>query len=184
VGLEGRTCGLRVWSEGAGQGTVRFLSCAFPSLCIPSFPVVSRSFMGMTRGHHRVWRCHFDPTMRGWSPDSVSFPLDSEPGLLQLRGFTAGSRFTQEESTRGYQPRATAPRPSVTYSNTVKLLSWHDVGVAGHDLLQLAQAVGDRPDQPERPPGLSQPRSHPASGSSARSKMNGNSGSMTNLPQD
>jgi hypothetical protein len=45
----------------------------------------------------------------------------------------------------------------VTYSNPVKLLTWHDVGVAGHDLLQLAQAVGYRPDQPERPPGLSQP---------------------------
>jgi len=59
-GFEPRTCGLRVWSEVAGQGVVRALSCASASQGNASFPIVSRSFTGMTRGAGRVARCHID----------------------------------------------------------------------------------------------------------------------------
>jgi hypothetical protein len=64
-GLEPRTCGLRVWSEGAGQSAACHLSWVFASLEYPSFPIVSRSFTGMRRDRtaavavisitHRAW---------------------------------------------------------------------------------------------------------------------------------
>jgi hypothetical protein len=49
-GFEPRTCGLRVWSERAGQSAVYLLSCAFASQCYPWFPVASCSFTGIRRG--------------------------------------------------------------------------------------------------------------------------------------
>ena len=64
-GLEPRTCGLRVWSEGAGQRAVLALSRAFVSQCYPLFPIVSRSFTGMRRGCDACRRCHFDHTRGG-----------------------------------------------------------------------------------------------------------------------
>jgi hypothetical protein len=62
LGLEPRTCGLRVWCEGAGQRPAVPLSCAFASQCYSSFPIVSRSITGMRRGQHSARPCHFDRT--------------------------------------------------------------------------------------------------------------------------
>jgi hypothetical protein len=61
-GLEPRTCGSRVRSEGAGQRAARLVSCAFASQWYPSFPIASRSFTGTGRGHDARRRCHFGQT--------------------------------------------------------------------------------------------------------------------------
>jgi hypothetical protein len=73
-GLEPRTCGLRIWCEGAGQNVVSPPSRAYASQGYPSFPVVS--FTGMRRGRQRGRRCHFAENATGSRTDRISIRSD------------------------------------------------------------------------------------------------------------